>query len=301
MSSVAETKDPGSTSGGGGSKSIELPAPTIWPLVTALGITLTFAGMVTVPAIGAIGLLLTLVGGVGWWRTVLPSEDVEDVPLRPPAERALPIVPVPQAVEHLKVGVAGHRQRLPVSVTPFSAGVAGGVVGSIAMAIVACMYGWLIEDSVWYPINLAAGVLSPALAAADPGRLAAFSATNLVVATGVHGALSVLMGVLYAVILPMLPGRTTLWGGVVAPLLWTGLIWSFLGILNPALNERIAWSWFVASQLAFGVTVGIVVARAERIPTMQAWSLSVRAGIEAPRPDDADDDGSDDAPSGEGA
>jgi hypothetical protein len=265
----------------------------------ALGVTLAFAGMVTVTAIGVVGLGLALVGGVGWWRAVLPTEDVEDVPLRPPEQRPRPIVPIPHAVEHLEVGVAGHRQRLPVAVTPFSAGAVGGVVGGIAMAVVACLYGWLIEHSVWYPINLVAGVLSPSLAAEGPGQLAAFSATNLIVATGVHGALSVLMGTLYAAILPMLPGRTVLWGGLVAPLLWTGLIWSFLGILNPALGQQIAWSWFVASQVAFGVAAGAVVSRFERIPTIQAWPLAARAGIEATGVDEENDDRPEEAPPGE--
>ena len=43
-------------------------------------------------------------------------------------------------------------------------------------------------------------------------------------------------GLLYAVILPMLPGRHMLWGGLVAPLMWTGLLWAVLGIINPTLN-----------------------------------------------------------------
>jgi len=299
MSSGVDHGDRVADGGEAGTGSVELPAPTIWPLVLSLGITLAFAGVVTTIAICAVGLALAVVGGVGWWRAVLPTEDVEAVPLRPPAQRARPIVPDRRAVGHLTVGVAGHRQRLPVAVTPFSAGIAGGVVGGVAMAVVACLYGLLVEGSIWYPINLAAGVLSPSLA--SPGELMAFSATKLAVATVVHGALSVLMGVLYAAILPMLPGRATLWGGVVAPLLWTGLLWSFLGIINPALNQRIAWSWFIASQVAFGVAAGIVVSRAEKIPTMQAWPLTARAGIEATGLENERGDGRSDEPPRKGS
>jgi predicted lipid-binding transport protein (Tim44 family) len=56
---------------------------------------------------------------------------------------------------------------------------------------------------------------------------------------------------------------------VVALLLWTGLIWAVLGMVNPALNARIDWVWFIASQIAFGLMVGLVVARAQPIATMQ--------------------------------
>jgi len=47
------------------------------------------------------------------------------------------------------------------------------------------------------------------------------------------------------------------------------------------LNERIAWGWFVASQIAFGLAAGQVVARSAKIQTMQSWPPTERAGIEA--------------------
>jgi len=71
-----------------------------------------------------------------------------------------------------------------------------------------------------------------------------------------------------------LPRRHLLWGGLIAPLLWTGLIWAVLGVVNPALNARIDWAWFIASQIAFGLTAGFVVARAHPIATMQTWPLA---------------------------
>jgi hypothetical protein len=43
----------------------------------------------------------------------------------------------------------------------------------------------------------------------------------------------------------------------------------------------IDWTWFVASQLAFGLTCGFVVARTERIATMQNLSWASRAGLDA--------------------
>ena len=72
-------------------RSIELPAPTPWPMVAALGITLGFAGLVTHCWSRVVGVVLIVAGAVGWFREVLPVEHDERVPLRPPAQRARPV------------------------------------------------------------------------------------------------------------------------------------------------------------------------------------------------------------------
>jgi hypothetical protein len=258
-----------------------LPAPTVWPMVLALGLTLAGAALVTHVTVFVVGLALALIGGIGWWREVLPEERVERIALRPLAERAAPIVRVAASVDHLQLGEAGHRVRLPIEVQPISAGIKGGLVGGAAMAVVACAYGALIQGSPWYPINLLAAVAMPAMARADMPELRAFSGTALALGIVAHAMVSLLVGLLYAVILPMLPRRHMLWGGLIAPLLWTGLLWALLGFINPALNARVDWTWFIVSQIAFGLTAGIVVSRAEPVATMQTWPLQMRAGMEA--------------------
>ncbi len=258
-----------------------LPAPTVWPMVVALGLTLAGAALVTHVTVAVVGLALALIGGIGWWREVLPEEQVEHIPLRPLAERPAPIARVSASVDHLQLGEAGHRVRLPIEVQPISAGVKGGLVGGVAMAVVACAYGVLVQRSLWYPINLLAAVAMPAMARADMPELRAFSATALALGIVAHGVVSVLVGLLYAVILPMMPRRHMLWGGLIAPLLWTGFLWALLGFINPALNARVDWTWFIVSQIAFGLAAGIVVSRAEPVATMQTWPLQMRAGMEA--------------------
>jgi hypothetical protein len=52
-------------------------------------------------------------------------------------------------------------------------------------------------------------------------------------------------------------------------------------LINPALSARVDWRWFVASQLAFGLTGGYVIAKAQRIEARENWPLAVRAGIAA--------------------
>ncbi len=251
---------------------MELPAPTAWPMVLALGITLVCSGLVTNAVVSVVGFVLALAGGVGWWRQVLPVEQVEHIPLRPLPERAKPIVPSGAGVERITIGAGGHRARIPVEVQPLSAGLKGGIVGGVAMAVVALLYGVLFERSLWYPINLLSAAAMPSMAQADTATLRAFSGPALLIGIVAHGAISVLAGLLYAVILPMLPSRHMLWGGLVAPLLWTGFLWALLGVINPALNARVDWTWFIASQIAFGLATGVVVSRAQPVPTMQTAS-----------------------------
>ena len=64
--------------------------------------------------------------------------------------------------------------------------------------------------------------------------------------------------------LPMLPRRPILLGGVTTPLIWTGLLHEVIAFVNPLMDERINWWWFAASQVAFGVVAGLVVARQEQ-------------------------------------
>jgi len=258
--------------------SIALPAPTVWPMVVALGVTLGFGGLVTHVSVSAVGIVLALVGGVGWWRCVLPEEREEHVPIVPsPATPATPA----RSVERLSFGDDQHRLRLPVEVQPLSAGVWGGLVGGCAMAVCAAIYGIVVQHSVWYPLNLLAAVAMPRMAEADIAALRAFDGAALVVGLLAHGITSMLVGALYAAILPLLPRRHLLWGGLLAPLLWSGMLWATLGIIDPALNARIAWSWFIASQIAFGITAGYIVARATPVATAQTRPFVSRARVEA--------------------
>jgi hypothetical protein len=261
---------------------IELPAPTVWPMVLALGVTLTFAGLVTNAIVSVVGLVLALIAAVGWWRQVLPTQQHEAVPLRPLPLRAKPVVASRAAVARLIPGEGGHRVRIPTEVQPISAGIKGGIVGGAAMALVALVYGVTFQQSLWYPINLLSAVAMPQLARADMATLRAFNLTALILGIIAHGLISILAGLLYAVILPMLPRRHMLWGGLVAPLLWTGGLWAVLGVINPALNARVDWPFFILSQIAFGVAAGFVISRAQPVATMQTWPLAARAGVESP-------------------
>jgi hypothetical protein len=266
------------------SESVLVPAPTGWPFVTSFGIALMFLGLVTHLVVSAVGIVLLARGLIGWWTDVLPVEKHEHAPLLPEPLRAAKVVVARHSVEHLQAGEAGHRVKIPAEIHPYSSGIQGGIAGAAAMAVPAVAYGLISQGSVWYPINLLSAAAMPSMAAADDAHLKAFDATAFGVAAVSHLLISILVGLVYAVMLPMFGHTryTWLWGGIAAPILWTGLVWASLDVLNPALNARVSWPWFVASQVAFGLTCGFVIARTQKVETNQTWPLAARAGLKAP-------------------
>jgi hypothetical protein len=258
---------------------IEVPAPTAWPLVLATGFTLLFAGLLMNPSVSALGAVLSIAGCVGWFREVLPREHEEEVPLVA-VDGA--VTTERRVVDRLAIAPEQVRVWLPVHTYPISAGVLGGWAGSVAMAMLACAYGVLKVGSIWYPINLLAAVVYAESVRLGPAELHAFHLDGFVIATVVHVVVSTLVGLLYGAMLPMFPKRPMVLGGLVVPVLWSGLLHPTLNLLNPLLASRIDWFWFVASQVAFGVVAGAVVVRRSRMPTVENVSFALRAGIEAP-------------------
>jgi hypothetical protein len=260
-------------------ETIDLPAPTSWPVVLAFGVTLMFAGLVTSVAVSALGVLCAAIGTVGWFRDVFPIEAQVSISA---VEAAPPVVTKRREVARVHVAPELHRAWLPLEIYPVSAGVKGGLAGSVAMAALAMLYGVVSGTSIWYPINLLAVGFFPNAAQLTTSDIAAFHLRALLIAIPIHLITSLLVGLLYGAMLPVLARRPILLGGFIAPLFWSGLIHSILDIVNPVLNRRIDWFWFVLSQVAFGIVAGFVVSRQERVRTWQAAPLATRLGVEQP-------------------
>jgi hypothetical protein len=259
-------------------KDVAIPASTAWPVSLAFGITMVCAGLVTSEAVSVLGAIVAIAAAVGWFRDVLPQEAHETVP----AELRVPSFTTTRR-DVARVEIAGGMRRafLPVEIYPISAGIKGGLAGSVAMAGLAMLYGLISHTSIWYPINLLAAGFFPADATQTTAQIAAFHLGAFLIAIPIHLITSLLVGLLYGAMLPMMPRRPILLGGLIAPLLWSGLIYSILGIVNPILNQRIDWLWFVFSQLGFGFVAGIVVSWQGRIRTLQRLPLAFRLGMEA--------------------
>jgi hypothetical protein len=260
-------------------ESVQLPAPTAWPIVFAFGLTLLFAGLLTTAAFSIVGAVIGIAAAVGWFRDILPHEREETVAV---AEEVEPITVSKEKVARVRIDPEIKRVKIPVEIYPYTAGIKGGLAGAVAMALLAILYGVVAYHSVWYPINLLASIVFARSLELPMSYLMGFHPVLLIVAALIHLVASGLVGLLYGAMLPMFPRRPILLGGIIAPLIWTGLLYTTLGVINPLMNKLIDWKWFVASQFAFGFVAGLVVVRQARVHTDQFLPFAVRAGIEAP-------------------
>ena len=269
---------------------VELPSPTVWPMVLALGIALMLAGMVTHWAISLLGLILMLRASVGWFREVLPHEHRETVLV---TTQVVEIATTRGQIDRLSTSEF-HRKMLPIETYTITAGIRGGVAGSVAMIAPAILYGLIYYHSAWYAANLLAAAVFVSWANASTTFLCAFHMDGLIAAAILHGLTSLLVVLLYGAMLPMFPKKPILTAGFLAPLLWSGLLYTTLGVVNPLLDQRIDWLWFIASQFAFGLVAGFVVNLHVRVSTAQFQSLpfAVRAGFETQGPENDRADGS---------
>jgi hypothetical protein len=265
--SAASTKD-----------TIHLPAPTAWPILLAAGLTLLFAALVTNVGIGIFGAFLTVISCVGWFRQVLPHEnhellDVETAPIEVTTAR--------QKVARIQLSET-HRAQLPLATYPVSSGIKGGLAGGLAMIIPAEIYGLLRFHSVWYSINLLGGAGVAGWLNPTDEQIATFHFGAFVMASIIHLLTSLLVGLLYGALLPVWPKRPILLGGLIAPVIWTGLLHNVLGIIDPFFDQKISWWWFAASQVFFGLVAGITVTKLGNLKQLRQVPLSVRLGLETP-------------------
>ncbi len=256
---------------------VNLPTPTIWPFVLAFGISLAITGLVTHWVISLLGICLILPAVVGWFCQVLPHEQHEPVAV------STEIVTISSdRIASVRHQVAtGRRELEPLENYSVWIGVKGGLAGGVAMTIPAAIFGLLKYHSVWFPINLLAAGGFVSWATESDAFLAKFHLEGLLAASAIHIFTSLLVGLLYGAMLPMFPRRPIITCGFIAPFLWTGILYTSLGVLSPILDQRISWGWFFISQVAFGLVAGFVVNLQVKVRSEQfrALPFAVRAGL----------------------
>jgi hypothetical protein len=265
-------------------------------MVLAIGIALICTGMVTNIAVGALGLILTIAGSLGWFFQVLPHEAHEDVPvsleeIQVSTSRTL------MEREPRHPASAAPRKILPIETFRITTGIRGGIAGGTAMVVPATIFSLLKYHSLWYSVNLLAAGGFVSWAGASDAFLSQFHPQGVLAGFLIQGFVSLLVGLLYGAMLPMFPRYPILTAGIMAPLLITGIVHSALGIVSPILNERIDWFWFVMSQAAFGLACGYVVNLQARVrtPQFRALPFAVRAGLHI-NPDESQDRDEEDGP-----
>ncbi len=164
------------------------------------------------------------------------------------------------------------------NVPPVPAGIAGGFVGGLVMALPAVLWALAAGRGVWYPVNLLAGMALHL--PDDPQALGQYHADWMAAAVAIHAGMSLAFGLLYGLLLPKLPPipAPMAWGGLLMPLLWTGVSYALMGVVNPALERGVDWRWFILSQFVFGIAAATVVVRSEKIPIAPAGSGPARRG-----------------------
>jgi hypothetical protein len=263
---------------------VQLPTPTIWPLILALGITLGLFGLVTHWAITVLGLILAVRGAVGWFGQMFPHERHEPVTVSGEIvtiSTSRTLARALRAPEPEPASAQGHRLVEPLKGYNLMVGLKGGIAGGVAMSVPAGIFGIIAYHSIWYPLNLLAAGGFISWASKSDEFLAQFHLQGLLAGLAIHAFSSILVGLLYGAMLPMFPRKPILTAGFVAPLIWTGILYTSLGILSPILDARIHWGWFVVSQFAFGLVAGYVVNLQVKVkdPEFQALPFAVRAGL----------------------
>lgn len=269
---------------------VQLPRPTAWPLVLALGVSLIMAGMVTNIGVGVLGLVLSIAGSLGWFFQVFPHEQHEAVPV---TAAEVKVISARTLMErpHRHPESAAPRKILPIEAFRITTGIRGGIAGGIAMIVPATIFSLIRYHSLWYAMNLLAAGGFVSWAGASDAFLGQFHLTGLLAALIIHGLTSLLVGLLYGAMLPMFPRYPIVTAGFMVPLLFTGIVYSALGIVSPILDDRIDWFWFIMSQIAFGLVCGFVVNLQAKVrtPQFQALPFAVRAGLHSDqdeRPED---------------
>jgi hypothetical protein len=244
-------------------------------MVVALGLALALAGVATSHAILAVGAVILVTGLAGWVGQMLPGRGHVYEERAEPARGPQPVAARPGTVQQLAAGVPGYRLRLPVEVHPTSAGVWGGLVGGVLMVVPALIWGVVSGHTIWYPVNLLAGMVLPGMGSMTVEELEAFRPGLVVAAVVIHAVFCLVLGLCYGVLLPTLPDvpAAVSWGGLLMPLLWTAVSFGTMHRVNPVLAAGVDWPWFIASQLVFGIVSATVFLWAPH------WGRGVPAGL----------------------
>jgi hypothetical protein len=147
------------------------------------------------------------------------------------------------------------------------AGLVGGAVGGLLMPIPALLWSLASGHGIWYPVNLLAAMAMRYEVQPTAAQLEQYHADWFVAALVIHAILSLSFGLAFAIVLPRMPAipGPLAWGALLMPLFWTAMSYGMMGVVNPVLQERVDWPWFVASQFVFGIAAAIVILRSEEV------------------------------------
>jgi hypothetical protein len=272
--------DPGAISREEPTGSVEVPRPTVAPMVLALGMALLAAGIAANVTFILVGVVILIFGLSLWVSQLIPGRGEVHEAMVDPSRRPLPVTVRVGGVGRIREGMPGARLRLPTEVHPISAGIKGGLLGGLLMPVPALAWGLGSGHGIWYPVNLLAGLVLPGVGQMTVGELEQFRLTFLVLGLVIHVVSSVTFGLIYGVLMPTLPSlpRPLAWGGLAMPMLWTALTYPLIGLVNPLVSRGVDWFWFIAAQFVFGVAAASTITLLRRSSPLRAGLVGGLAG-----------------------
>jgi hypothetical protein len=263
-----------------GHAAVEMPQPTVAPLVLSVGMALLAAGLAFGLAFVIVGAVVLFIGVGMWIEQMLPGRGHGHEPLVEPELRARPVVGMAGTVQHPPGEGPGYRVRMPEAVHPVSAGVKGGLVGGLVLPVPALLWGLWSGHGIWYPVNLLAGMVLPGVGNQSVAELEQFHLSYLVLGLVLHVTMCLVIGLLYGVLMPTLPDipKPLAWGALLMPILWTAVSYVGMHLVNPVLEKNVAWPWFILSQFFFGVGSALVFMRLHEMPPVKAGLIGGAVG-----------------------
>lgn len=171
----------------------------------------------------------------------------------------------------------------PTEVYPYRAGIVGGLLGGLAMALVAFLYGVISGRGIWFPVNLVGATVVRELQQATPEQLMQFSLAGTLAALSLHLLISTFLGLLFTMSLPALPGPPVVWALVIGPALFLAAFVVILPLINPAMVHQLDVLSFGAAHLVYGLVMGLWVARSAKVPSRPAPDAVWREGRRPPQ------------------
>lgn len=144
----------------------------------------------------------------------------------------------------------------PEWVYPYPAGIVGGLIGGLGVALVGAGYGLVGGVGVWLPINLVAAAVLRQLQSQPLEAIERFNLLALLVGLILHAGVSIALGAMFSFILPALPGRPLFWGPVIGPLLWVGASVAALPVINPVMADNVEIISFAIANVLYGLLLG---------------------------------------------
>jgi hypothetical protein len=270
-----------------GHDSVEMPQPTVAPLVLSVGMAVLASGVAFGVFFILVGVVLLVIGLGMWIADLLPGKGHFHEALVESALRPRPVTPVPGTVQQMETGMAGYRMRLPEKVHPISAGIKGGMWGGAVISIPAAIYSLATGHTVWYPINLLAGMVIPGVENMTVAQLDELNISFLLTGLFIHVVSSLVFGMVYGVLLPTLPPipQAMAWAALLAPVVWSLVTYLGMGAVNPGLRTGVSWPWFILSQFIYGVVMALVVTQATGLsPLVRGLAGGLLGGLLMPIP-----------------